>query len=735
MRKKALVYGICLLGTVCTLSAKDKKGGALYKDAKAPIEKRVDDLLSRMTLEEKVMQLNQYTLGRNNNVNNVGEEVKKVPAEIGSLIYFETNPELRNNMQKKAMEESRLGIPIIFGYDAIHGFRTVYPISLAQACSWNPDLVEQACAVSAQEARMSGVDWTFSPMIDVARDPRWGRVAEGYGEDPYANGVFGAASVRGYQGDNMSAENRVAACLKHYVGYGASEAGRDYVYTEISKQTLWDTYLLPYEMGVKAGAATLMSSFNDISGVPGSANPYTMTEILKNRWRHDGFIVSDWGAIEQLKNQGLAATKKEAARYAFTAGLEMDMMSHAYDRHLQELVEEGEVSMAQVDEAVRRVLLLKFRLGLFERPYTPATTEKERFFRPKSMDIAARLAAESMVLLKNENNVLPLTDKKKIAVIGPMAKNGWDLLGSWRGHGKDTDVAMLYDGLAAEFAGKAELRYALGCNTQGDNREGFAEALEAARWSDVVVLCLGEMMTWSGENASRSSIALPQMQEELAKELKKVGKPVVLVLVNGRPLELNRLEPVSDAILEIWQPGVNGALPMAGILSGRINPSGKLAMTFPYSTGQIPIYYNRRKSGRGHQGFYKDITSDPLYPFGHGLSYTEFKYGTVTPSATKVKRGEKLSAEVTVTNIGARDGAETVHWFISDPYCSITRPVKELKHFEKQLIKAGETKTFRFDIDLERDFGFVNEDGKRFLETGEYNIHVLGQTVKIELID
>ena len=572
-------------------------------------------------------------------------------------------------------------------------------------------------------------------MIDVARDPRWGRVAEGYGEDPYANGVFGAASVRGYQGDNMSAENRVAACLKHYVGYGASEAGRDYVYTEISKQTLWDTYLLPYKMGVKAGAATLMSSFNDISGVPGSANPYTMTEILKNRWRHDGFIVSDWGAIEQLKNQGLAATKKEAARHAFTAGLEMDMMSHAYDRHLQELVEEGKVSMAQVDEAVRRVLLLKFRLGLFERPYTPVTTEKERFLRPQSMDIAARLAAESMVLLKNENNVLPLTDKKKIAVIGPMAKNGWDLLGSWRGHGKDTDVVMLYDGLAAEFAGKAELRYALGCNTQGDNREGFAEALEAARWSDVVVLCLGEMMTWSGENASRSSIALPQMQEELAKELKKVGKPVVLILVNGRPLELNRLEPVSDAILEIWQPGVNGALPMAGILSGRINPSGKLAMTFPYSTGQIPIYYNRRKSGRGHQGFYKDITSDPLYPFGHGLSYTEFKYGTVTPSATKVKRGEKLSAEVTVTNIGARDGAETVHWFISDPYCSITRPVKELKHFEKQLIKAGETKTFRFDIDLERDFGFVNEDGKRFLEAGEYNIHVQGQTVKIELID
>ena len=735
MRKKVLILGLCLLGVTHSLSSKDKKSIPLYKDAKAPIEKRIDDLISRMTLEEKVLQLNQYTLGRNNNVNNVGEEVKKVPSEIGSLIYFDINPELRNSMQKKAMEESRLGIPIIFGYDAIHGFRTIYPISLGQACSWNPGLVEQACAVSAQEARMSGVDWTFSPMIDVARDPRWGRVAEGYGEDPYTNGVFAAASVRGYQGDDMSAENRMAACLKHYVGYGASEAGRDYVYTEISAQTLWDTYLLPYEMGVKAGAVTLMSSFNDISGVPGSANPYIMTEILKKRWKHDGFIVSDWGAVEQLKNQGLAATKKDAAWYAFNAGLEMDMMSHAYDRHLKELVEEGKVTMAQVDESVRRVLRVKFRLGLFERPYTPVTNEKDRFFRPQSMAVAAQLAAESMVLLKNDNQILPLTNKKKIAVVGPMAKNGWDLLGSWCGHGKDTDVEMLYDGLTAEFGGDAELRYAMGCKPQGNDRSGFAGALDVARWSDVVIVCLGEMLTWSGENASRSTIALPQIQEELVKELKEAGKPVILVLSNGRPLELNRMEPLCDAILEIWQPGINGARSMAGILSGRINPSGKLAMTFPYSTGQIPIYYNRRKSGRGHQGFYKDITSDPLYPFGHGLSYTEFKYGTVTPSATKVKRGDKLSAEVTVTNTGSRDGAETVHWFISDPYCSITRPVKELKHFEKQLIKAGETKTFRFDIDLERDFGFVNEDGKRFLEAGEYHILVQGQTVKIELID
>ncbi len=731
MNKKILLSAL-LFGAAVTLQAAVKEK---YKDPKAPVEERVEDLLSRMTLEEKILQLNQYTLGRNNNVNNVGEEVKDIPAGIGSLIYYGTDPGLRNAMQKKAMEESRLGIPIVFGYDAIHGFRTIYPISLGQACSWNPELVEKACAVSAQEARMSGVDWTFSPMIDVARDPRWGRVAEGYGEDPYANGVFGAASVRGYQGDDLSAPDRVAACLKHYVGYGASEAGRDYVYTEISRQTLWDTYLPPYETGIKAGAATVMSSFNDISGTPGSANRYTMTEILKNRWNHDGFIVSDWGAIAQLHNQGLSATLADAASAAFNAGLEMDMMSHAYDRHLEILVKEGKVRMEQIDDAVKRVLRMKFRLGLFDNPYTAASDGKDRFLRKESMATVGQLAEESMVLLKNKDGILPLTDSKKIAVIGPLAKNGWDLLGSWCGHGTGKDVEMLVDGMRAEFKGKAEIGYAQGCKMQGDDRSMFAEAVDLARRSDVVVLCLGEMMTWSGENTSRSSIALPRIQEELAAELKKTGKPVVLVLTNGRPLELNRLEPLSDAILEIWQPGVNGARAMAGILSGRLNPSGKLAMTFPYSTGQIPIYYNRRKSGRGHQGFYKDITSEPLFAFGWGLSYTTFGYGELKSSAATLKRGEKLTVEIEVTNTGERDGAETVHWFVSDPYCSITRPVKELKHFEKQILKAGEKKTFRFEIDPERDFAFVDSDGRKLLEPGEYDILVKDKVLKIELTD
>lgn len=718
---------------ITDLSAVSPKN-ILYKEKDVPVEIRVNNLLGLMTLDEKIMQLNQYTLGRNNNANNVGEEVVNIPAEIGSLIYFDTDPKLRNAMQRRAMEESRLGIPVIFGYDAIHGFRTVYPISLAQACSWNPALVKKACAVSAHESRMSGVDWTFSPMIDVARDPRWGRVAEGYGEDPYLNSIYCAASVKGYQGKNLSDSTSVAACLKHYVGYGASEAGRDYVYTEVSPQTLWDTYLPPYEAGVKAGALTLMSSFNDISGVPGSANRYTMTEILKNRWKHTGFIVSDWGAIEQLKNQGLAANKKDAAMYALNAGLEMDMMSHAYDRHLAELVKEGKVSQQTIDEAVRRVLRVKMLLGLFDNPYTPDVPD--RFLRPADLKVAADLAAESMVLLKNDSTLtLPLKDKKRIAVIGPLAKNGWDLLGNWLGHGKSEDVVTLWQGINDEFGKDSEIRYAEGCRRDGSDRSGFKEAFDAAKWADVVVLCLGENLKWSGENASRSSIALPSIQEELAAEVARAGKPVVLVLANGRPLELNRLEPLANAILEIWQPGIRGGEAMAGILSGRINPSGKLAITFPYSTGQIPIYYNRRKSGRGHQGFYQDITSNPMYEFGHGLSYTTFEYGEPVADKRDFKRKDKIKVSVPVTNTGKVEGAETALWFISDPYCSITRPVKELKHFEKKTIKPGETVMMEFQIDPWRDLSFVNADGKRFLENGEYNVIINGKKLTLNLID
>lgn len=733
--KKQLKLILLLLPSVLMVSSNlcaKNEGKMLYKDAKAPIEERIEDLLSRMTLKEKVMQLNQYTLGRNNIENNKGEEVKDIPAEIGSLIYFPTDPELRNRMQRHAMKDSRLGIPILFGYDAIHGFRTIFPIPLGQACSWNAEVVEKACRVSAQECRMSGVDWTFSPMIDVSRDPRWGRVAEGYGEDPYANGVFAKASVKGYQGANLANDMSVAACLKHYVGYGASEAGRDYVYTEISRQTLWDTYLPPYKMGVDAGAATIMSSFNDISGVPGSANHYTLTEVLRNKWNYKGMVVSDWGAIMQLQSQGLAKDLKDAGMYAMNAGLDMDMMSHSYDAYLEALVNEGKVSLASVDEAVRRVLRVKFQLGLFENPYTPTSKSSERFLKSESMQIASQMASESMVLLKN-NGILPLKGVGKIAVMGPMADNAHDMLGCWWGHGENKDVVKLLTGINQEFVKSAEVRYISGCDFDGDDQSDFSQAKELAKWADVVILCMGEKGSWSGENNSHAKIELPEIQQQLIEIVHKAGGKIVLALASGRPVILGSAVQASDAILEIWHPGILGGEALAGILSGRYNPSGKLAMTFPYSQGQIPIYYNRRNSARRHQGFYKDMTSEPLYPFGYGLSYTHFTYGVPVADKLTVSKDDHFSITIPVTNDGGMNGKEAVLWYVSVPYSSITRPCKELKFFEKKMIRKGETVNYVFDVDVERDLGYVDDQGHRFVEAGEVSILVGGQKLKIHI--
>lgn len=733
--KKQLKLILLLLPSVLMVSSNlcaKNEGKMLYKDAKAPIEERIEDLLSRMTLKEKVMQLNQYTLGRNNIENNKGEEVKDIPAEIGSLIYFPTDPELRNRMQRHAMKDSRLGIPILFGYDAIHGFRTIFPIPLGQACSWNAELVEKACRVSAQECWMSGVDWTFSPMIDVSRDPRWGRVAEGYGEDPYANGVFAKASVKGYQGANLANGMSVAACLKHYVGYGASEAGRDYVYTEISRQTLWDTYLPPYKMGVDAGAATIMSSFNDISGVPGSANHYTLTEVLRNKWNYKGMVVSDWGAIMQLQSQGLAKDLKDAGMYAMNAGLDMDMMSHSYDAYLEALVNEGKVSLASVDEAVRRVLRVKFQLGLFENPYTPTSKSSERFLKSESMQIASQMASESMVLLKN-NGILPLKGVGKIAVMGPMADNAHDMLGCWWGHGENKDVVKLLTGINQEFGKSAEVRYISGCDFDGDDQSDFSQAKELAKWADVVILCMGEKGSWSGENNSHAKIELPEIQQQLIEIVHKAGGRIVLALASGRPVILGSAVQASDAILEIWHPGILGGEALAGILSGRYNPSGKLAMTFPYSQGQIPIYYNRRNSARRHQGFYKDMTSEPLYPFGYGLSYTHFTYGVPVADKLTVSKDDHFSITIPVTNDGGMNGKEAVLWYVSVPYSSITRPCKELKFFEKKMIRKGETVNYVFDVDVERDLGYVDDQGHRFVEAGEVSILVGGQKLKIHI--
>lgn len=727
--KKLFLITAFIGGLLCACNSGDK---LIYKDASASIEDRVEDLLSRMTLEEKIYQISQQCLGENDNINN-NEGMNPVPLNpmIGSVIFMSEDIKVRNVFQKKAIEETRLGIPVIYGYDVIHGYRTIYPIPLAMACSWNPGMLEACTAVAAQEARQAGVDWVFAPMIDVARDARWGRIAEGSGEDPYTAAQFAVAAVKGFQGDNLASDKKVASCLKHFVGYGASEAGRDYVYSEISDQSLWDTYLPPYEAAVKAGAQTLMSAFNDISGVPASANSYTMNTILRDMWKFDGFIVSDWGAVEQLVNQGNAANPAEAAVNALVAGVDMDMTDGVYIKNMEQLVADGKLDVKVIDEAVRRVLRVKFRLGLFENPYTPDVQENERILLASSKETAEKAAEETMVLLKNNNSILPLEGVKRIGLIGPMVKNQHDLLGSWLGHGHDEDVTTIMDAMTAEFP-DAFINYAQGCDFDGEDKSGFNDAVRVANASDVVVLCLGEKQAWSGENASRSTILLPQIQRDLLETVAKAGKPVVLVLNNGRPLELSDMEPHTAAILEAWQPGISGGTPIAKVLNGKVNPSGKLCATFPYTSGQIPIYYNRRNPARkGTQGFYQDVTVEPMYPFGYGLSYTTYKYGTLKVSAEKVAVDGKLKAEISVTNMGKRAGKETVHWYITDPACSITRPMKELRYFEKAEIQPGETKVFTWDIDVAKDFSYVDAEGTRFLEAGDILVKVGDQTVKV----
>lgn len=709
----------------------------IYKNKTAPIERRVADLVKRMNVDEKILQLNQYTFGLNNNPNNIGIEIKSLPSGIGSLIYFSADPVMRNNLQRKAVDSSRLGIPILFGFDVIHGFRTVYPISLAQACSFNTELVTDNCSIAAKEAVLSGLDWTFSPMIDVARDPRWGRVAEGYGEDPYVNSIFGVATVKGYQGKNLSDPFSIASCLKHYVGYGMSEGGRDYRYTEVSPQALWETYLPPYEACIKAGAATVMSGFNDISGVPATANRYTLTEILKQRWKHDGFVVADWNAVEQLISQGVAKDKKEAGLKAFLAGVEMDMKDNIYFENFKALIAEKKIPMSLIDESVARILRVKFRLGLFDNPYTNVVDEKQRYLQKEGIDLARTLAEESMVLLKNKNNTLPLNQSvSKIALIGPMVKDKDNIIGAWSFNGKAKDAESIFEGLQKEFK-NATINYAKGCGFEGTDESGFEEAIAVANNSEIIVVCLGELKTWSGENATRSTIALPAIQEKLVEALKKTGKPIVLVLSNGRPLELVRLEPLADGIVEMWQPGVAGGSALANILSGKVNPSAKLAITFPLTTGQIPTYYSMRQSARpfDKQGDYQDISTQPLYWFGHGLSYTNFDYGKASVSSTTFKKNQKITVKVAVTNTGKIDGKETVLWYISDPVASISRPIKEMKFFEKKMIKAGESANYTFEIDPMRDLSFTDATGKRILESGDFYIHVGNEKLKLELVE
>lgn len=703
-----------------------------YRNPALPIEQRVDDLLKRMTLDEKVDQLMQITVGADSNPNNLGRGHSFRPT-IGSVLSYFGGTRNRNAFQRLAVEETRLGIPIIWGCDVIHGWRTGFPIPLAQACSWNPDIVEAGCRVAARESYAEGVDWTFSPMLDVPHDPRWGRVMEGYGEDPLAAGVFGAAAVRGYQSEDPSQPGTVAACLKHFVGYAASEAGHDYAYTDISSRMLHETYLPPFQAAVEAGAMTVMSSFNDITGTPAVINHYTLTEVLRNRWNFRGFVVSDWDGVVQLVYQGYTSDPEEMCRAALSAGNDMEMNSSAY-RNIPKLLESGRLKIEVVDEAVRRVLRIKFAKGLFEHPYHEEVAPETVSLQPEALELAREAARASMVLLKNEKNTLPLNPDslRSIALIGPVATDREASAGAWPGAIDAQTIPTLLEVLPGFFP-KSEIHYARGCDFTSDSTEQFAEAVEAAEKSDLVILALGEGAGRTGENRSYTDIALPGKQLELLRKIAAVGRPVVLLVSSGRPILYPELEPLADAILHIWECGHGAAAGCCDILTGTYNPSGRLAITFPRSVGQIPIYYNHHHRARDEKaewgGRYFDLDDSPMYPFGYGLSYTSYEYSDLEISV------EDLTAQVTLRNTGKRAGRETVFWYLSDPEATLTQPIRRLIAFEQVDLAPGEERHLTLQLDRMHDLAYIDPTGKKVFEPGRFILSVGGEKAEFTVAE
>ncbi len=713
-----------------------------YKDPSQSVEDRVESLLSQMTLEEKLEQINILVLGKNENVNNVAEisdpTGRKITPEIGAVIALGPDVDIINEVQRKAMEESRLGIPILVANDIIHGCRTLFPMPLAQACSWDRELVYESARVAAKESYLSGIRWTFSPMLDVARDGRWGRVAESYGEDPYVNAEYAKEVVKGYQGENLSDKYSIAACTKHFVGYAYSQSGRDYNPTEVTDLALWETAMPPYQAAIDAGAATVMSAFNDFNGIPTVANGALLNDILRDRLGFDGFVVSDWRSVEQLVAQRYAEGPLEAGVMSINAGTDMDMYDYIYSKFLGQAVEEGKLDESVVDQSVRRILKVKFDLGLFESPYTEKLEDSERYLSPESRATSLALAERSMVLLKNEDNTLPLSkDVKKIVIAGPLAGNKVNMMGTWRGFSSEADVVTIIKGMKETFGDNAQVEYVDGVSFESTSPQFATNLKKAAKNADVIVLALGEQQYWSGENGAKASIELPQSQSEAVKIAKELGCKVVVLTASGRPIAISELEPHADAILHMWQSGLYGGNAVANILSGKVNPSGRLAITFPYCTGQIPIYYNRRvnarnKWGRG-QGEYRDAPIDPLYEFGHGLSYSDFEYSDIRADKTVFSKDDKVRLTVDVANNSDIDGEETLFWYVDDLVATRTQPIKKLKLFEKKMVKANGKTEFVFEIDPMRDLSFVDEKGNTHLEKGDFNIIVKDKVVKIVL--
>ncbi len=718
------------------------------------VEAWIDEILSRMTLREKIGQMCQV----NGALKEPEELIRK--GEVGAFLNV-VDPETCNRYQRIAMEKSRLGIPLLMGRDVIHGFRTVFPIPLGQAASWHPELIEEAASIAAKEASSMGINWTFAPMVDVARDPRWGRIAEGGGEDPYLTSQLGRAMVRGFQGEDLSTPDRIAACAKHYVGYGAAEGGRDYNTALIPEGTLRDVYLLPFRACVEAGVASLMSAFNEINGIPATGNEFTLRRILKGEWEFDGFVVSDWGAIAEMVVHGFCSDEKEATFSAIKAGVDMEMASQCYHSHLEKLIDEGRVPIEWIDDAIRRILRIKFRLGLFENPYVN-TSRKSNLLALKYLEVARKLARESVVLLKNKDQVLPLSDEvRTLAVIGPMADRPTDQMGCWTFDGRPEDVITPLKAILEKFSRKGEVFFAPGLeNPRSESKKGFEEAVRAVRKADVVLLFLGEDANLSGEARCRAFLDLPGSQVELVKAISQEGKPVVAVIMTGRPLTLTDMVEKVDALMIAWHPGTMGGLALAELLFGEDSPSGKLPVTFPRTEGQIPIYYAHKNTGRPPQqvdrmapmgtpidfvGFfsgYLDVEPTPLYPFGFGLSYTNFKYENLrisslpdyrtfgfSLSSERIHLGEGLTILVDLQNLGPYAADEVVQLYVRDIVGSVTRPVKELKGFQRVHLEPGERRTIRFTLHTD-DLRFYNRDMEFVAEPGRFHLWVGGSSIE-----
>ncbi len=691
------------------------------------IDNKVDSVLKLMTLEEKIGQLSLYT----SDMDQTGAFIRKEyiqdikQGKVGA-IFNAYGAAYTRKLQAMAMN-TRMRIPLLFGYDVIHGHRTIFPVPLAEASSWDLGAIELSARVAATEAAAEGLHWTFAPMCDIARDPRWGRVVEGAGEDPFLGSLIAKARVQGFQGSDLSAVNTVAACVKHFAAYGAAQAGRDYHSVDMSERMLRETYLAPYKAAIDAGAVTVMSSFNDLNGIPATANHFLMTEILRNEWNFMGFVVTDYTSIMELMFHGVAADTAQASEMSINAGIDMDMQSGFYNQALEKLVKENKVSEKTIDEAVRRILKVKFQLGLFDDPYRYCNEEREKttLMKPEFLEAAREVARKSIVLLKNDNNLLPISKQtKNIAVIGPLADNKREMIGSWSAAGNWTKSISLLEGIKAS-APQANVLYAKGCNIADDSTQYFAEALNVAKKSDVVILAIGEAAYMSGEAASRSSLDLPGVQLQLVQKIHELGKPVVVVLMNGRPLTINWIGEKIPAILETWFLGTQAGNAIADVLFGDYNPSGKLPITFPRAVGQIPIYYCMKNTGRPmdvnnkYTSKYLDISNEPLYPFGFGLSYTTFEYGEPMLNKKEMTEAEVLTVSIDVKNTGKYKGEEVVQLYIRDLVASVARPVKELKAFQKIELEAGQSKTVTFEISS-KELSFYRADMSFGVEKGKF---------------